>query len=85
MAALRFCEICKAEIEPERAAHVPDTRLCGRHAREIETLGGEFLTIATHERTSKQGSLKHNYGGVATTRKRNSKAMEQLREQYAQS
>jgi hypothetical protein len=85
MVALRFCEICKAGIDPERAAHVPDTRLCGRHAREIENLGGEFLTIATQERTSKQGSLKHNYVGVATMRKRNLEAIARLREQYAQS
>ena len=46
---------------------------------------GEFLTIATQERTSKQGSLKRNYGGVTTTRTRNLEAIERLREQYAQS
>ena len=83
MAALRFCEICKAEIEAERAEHAPDTRLCGAHAKEIEKFGGEFVTIATQERTDEPGSLERNYGGVSTTRRRNLEAIEKLRDEYA--
>jgi hypothetical protein len=83
MAALRFCEVCKAEIDAERAENAPDTRLCGAHAREIEEFGGEFVTIATQERTSKPGSLKRNYGGVSTTRRRNLEAIEKLKDAYA--
>lgn len=82
MAAVRFCEICKAEIDAVRAEHAPETRLCTEHARAIEKFGGEFITIATHERTSKQGSLKQNYGGVTTTRMRNVEAMERLRQEF---
>jgi hypothetical protein len=79
MAAVRFCEICKGEINAERAAHAPETRLCMEHARAVEEFGGEFITIGPHERTSKQGSLKQNYGGVTTTRMRNVQAVERLR------
>lgn len=40
--ALRFCEVCKQEIENERAEHLPETRLCVEHARQIQDFGGEF-------------------------------------------
>jgi hypothetical protein len=64
---------------------MPDTRLCGEHAREIQQYGGEFTITAEQERTSKQGSLKINYGGIATSKSRNLSALEQLREAHARS
>ena len=82
MAAFRGCEICKQPIEPERAEADPTTQLCAKHAHEVEEFGGEFRTIANLEVTSKQGSLKKNYGGVSTHRRRNKKAIQKLREAY---
>jgi hypothetical protein len=81
-AKVRLCEICKQPIDPERAEVAPDTRLCGEHAREIEKYGGEFTLTASQERTSKAGSLKHNYGGVNASKQRNYDALERLRDEY---
>ena len=50
---------------------MPEARLCTRLGMEIEKFGGEFKMSATQERTSRQGSLKLNYGGISTTRVRN--------------
>lgn len=61
---------------------MPDTRLCTTHAREIEKYGGEFRLLATPDRTSKQGSLKHNYGGVTACRTRNAEALERLQQEF---
>jgi hypothetical protein len=82
MAAVRICEICKEPIDSERCEGLPDTRLCGPHAEEIERYGGEFKLSSKQERTSKAGSLKINYGGVATKKTRNNAAMARLREAY---
>ena len=82
MAAIRFCEVCKMEIDVERADALPETRLCGQHAREIQKYGGEFLLRSRQERTSKQGSLKHNYGGVTASFRPNSEGLERLRRDY---
>jgi hypothetical protein len=84
MAAVRICEICKEPIDEERSEGLPDTRLCGKHAEEIEKYGGEFVMSSKQERTSKAGSLKINYGGVATKKSRNLAAMARLREAYNQ-
>jgi hypothetical protein len=78
----RPCDICGQQIDPERLEAVPDTRLCGEHARKISKYGGEFRISATQERTSKQGSLKKNYGGISAHKVRNPAAMEKLREEY---
>ena len=75
----RRCEICGKEIDPERIDFIPETRLCTTHGREIQKFGGEFRRSSRHERTSKPGSLKHNYGGVSVTLKRNADAVEKLR------
>ena len=80
--AFRACEICKKPLNPERAEGLPMTRLCIEHAHEIEKLGGEFKTYINEELTSKQGSLKKNYGGVTLYRRRNQEAMLKLREAY---
>jgi hypothetical protein len=82
MAAIRFCEVCKMEIDAERADALPETRLCGQHAREIQQYGGEFLLRSRQERTSKQGSLKHNYGGVTASFRPNVEGLERLRRDY---
>ena len=79
---MRFCIVCKREIEPDRCDSIPATRLCTQHAKEIEQFGGEFILSASQERTSKQGSLKLNYGGIETSSKRNNEALEKLLDEY---
>lgn len=81
-AKTRPCEICMKPIDPERCAANPKTRLCIEHAEQIKKYGGEFRILAEQERTSKQGSLKRNYGGVNTTQVRNTEAIAKLREEY---
>jgi hypothetical protein len=78
----RPCEICGQPIDPERLETVPDTRLCGDHARQITKFGGEFRITASHDRTSKQGGLKLNYSGVTAHKTRNPQAVEKLRQEY---
>jgi hypothetical protein len=56
--------------------------LCTEHAISIEKLGGEFVRSASFDRTSKEGSLKKNYGGVTTSKRRNHEAIEKLKDQY---
>jgi Prokaryotic dksA/traR C4-type zinc finger len=79
---MRHCEICNKLIEEERAEAVPQTRLCIDHARAIDKYGGEFTMHGSYESTSKQGSLKKNYGGVNIMRVRNADAIEKLRRDY---
>ena len=79
---MRLCVVCKKEIESERMDAIPGTRLCIQHGKEIQKFGGEFKTSAADERTSKQGSMKINYGGIATTSARNDDAIDQLVEEY---
>ncbi len=62
----RTCVRCGAEIPAERVEAIPDTMVCVKCAQEMG--GSEFKVIAVPERTSKEGSLKKNYGGY-TTRK----------------
>jgi hypothetical protein len=59
------CARCGNEIPAERLEALPDTMVCVTCSKEM---GGEFQVIVTPERTSKEGSLKKNYGGY-TTRK----------------
>lgn len=61
----RPCARCGGEIPAERVEVLPDTQLCVQCSTEM---GGEFQVFAVPERTSKEGSLKKNYGGY-TTRK----------------
>ncbi len=79
---IRSCEICGQPIDPERLEAVPETRLCIEHARQIEKHGNEFSRKVGLERTSKEGSLKKNYGGIHTSKTRNHQAMRKLREEY---
>jgi hypothetical protein len=80
--AERVCEICHEVIDEERCEGLPDTRLCTTHAKEIQQFGGEFRIVSQQERTSKQGSLKINYGGVATRKQRNHEALRKLRDAW---
>jgi RNA polymerase-binding transcription factor DksA len=60
----RTCARCGAEIPAERVEAIPDTMVCVKCATEMG--GSEFQVIVTPERTSKEGSLKKNYGGYST-------------------
>jgi len=61
----RPCARCGVEIPAERVEALPETMVCVTCSREM---GGEFVVVVIPERTSKDGSLKKNYGGY-TTRK----------------
>ena len=79
---MRLCIVCKSEIESERIEVIPATRLCSLHGRQIQQYGGEFIVSASQERTSKQGSMKINYGGISTTSTRNEDALNELLDAY---
>ena len=79
---VRGCEICGKMIEPERAEALPATRLCIEHGREIQKFGGEFKVTSRDIRTSKEGSLKKNFGGVDVSQSRNRDALEKLRDAF---
>jgi hypothetical protein len=69
-------------IDGDRLETLPETLLCTEHAEKIEKYGGEFKVIVAQERTSKAGSLKRNYGGVNTSKRRNHEALERLKDEY---
>jgi hypothetical protein len=69
-------------IELERIDSSPETRLCTEHAEKIKKHGGEFVRSVSHEKTSKAGSIKQNYGGVNTSKERNLAAIERLKDEY---
>ena len=79
---MRHCEICKQPIDAERAEAIRQTRLCTEHTREVQKYGGEFVMSSTQEKTSKEGSLKKNYGGISTRLRRNERAISQLKDDY---
>jgi hypothetical protein len=81
--AVRLCEICKQPLSADRM-EIPGTRLCTEHGEAIKKFGGEFVLTSQQERTSKEGSLKVNYGGIATEQIRNSDAIERLRDEFEQ-
>jgi hypothetical protein len=85
MTKTRPCEICGQPIDPERSELLPETRLCVEHARKIARFGGEFLVTLSQTSLGKGGSLKKNYGDVSIHKKRNSEALQKLREEYEQS
>ena len=67
----RFCEICKAEILPERVEALPDTRRCTNCARSQEARGNpEFDLLVSQSQLGKVGSLKKNYGDVTVQKRR---------------
>lgn len=61
------CARCGEEIPAERVEALPDTMVCVRCSGEM---GGEFTVYVIPERTSKEGSLKKNYGGYGTKKVR---------------
>ena len=79
---MRHCEICKQPIDADRAEAIRQTRLCTEHGREIQKYGGEFIMSSVQENTSKEGSLKKNYGGISTRLRRNERAISQLKDDY---
>ena len=81
-AKTRPCEVCGKMIDAERAESLPETRLCTEHGEAIAKFGGEFIRSSSMDRTSKEGSLKKNYGGVTTQKRRNQAAIEKLKDEY---
>lgn len=57
------CARCGELIPAERIEAIPETMVCVQCSKEM---GGEFQVVVTPERTSKEGSLKKNYGGYST-------------------
>lgn len=57
------CARCGGEIPAERLEAIPGTMVCVQCSKEM---GGEFHVIVSPEKTSKEGSLKKNYGGYST-------------------
>lgn len=68
MAEPQLCARCGCEIPAERLEALPETMVCVKCAGEMG--GSEFLIVVTAERTSKEGSLKKNYGGYSTRKVR---------------
>ena len=60
----RPCARCGKEIPAERIEAIPETMVCVTCAGEMG--GSEFVVVAVAEKTSKEGSLKKNYGGYST-------------------
>ena len=60
----RPCARCGEPIPAERVEAIPETIVCVKCAGEMG--GSEFHIVAVAERTSKEGSLKKNYGGYST-------------------
>lgn len=58
------CARCGSEIPAERLEAIPETMVCVKCATEMG--GSEFQIVVMPERTSKEGSLKKNYGGYST-------------------
>lgn len=54
------CVRCGKLIPEERLEALPETQICVGCS---EAVGGEFAMIVRLVKTSKTGSLKHNYGG----------------------
>src|SRR4051794_21067134 len=75
-------EICGRPIEAIRIEVIPATRLCGEHGWLIVKFGGEFIVRSREDKTSKENSLKKNYGGVTTKLTRNEDAVARLRREY---
>jgi hypothetical protein len=62
------CARCRAEIPVERLEALPETIVCVRCAQAMG--GSEFRIEVVAEKTSKEGSLKKNYGGYSTRKVR---------------
>lgn len=64
----RPCARCGEVIPAERIEALPETLVCVGCAREMG--GSEFRVVVIPEKTSKDGSLKKNYGGYVTRKVR---------------
>ena len=58
------CARCGREIPAERMEAVPETRVCVKCAQAMG--GSDFISVVVAEKTSKEGSLKKNYGSYHT-------------------
>lgn len=67
MVSPQLCARCGNEIPAERLEALPETMVCVACSKEM---GGEFTVYVTPEKTSKEGSLKKNYGGYSTRKVR---------------
>jgi DNA-directed RNA polymerase subunit RPC12/RpoP len=63
----RPCARCGKDIPAERVEALPETEVCVTCSNEM---GGEFITYAVAEKTSKADSLKKNYGSYGVKRVR---------------
>ena len=81
MSEERDRERCGEAIPARRLEALPNTRLCIECSQAI---GGDYVTYVIPEHTGKPGSLKRNYGGVATSKSRNQEALRRLREEFEQ-
>jgi len=63
----RHCQRCKAEIPTERLEMLPETRLCVPCSQAV---GSDFKVSISPDVTSKQGSLKKNYGSINVHKER---------------
>jgi RNA polymerase-binding transcription factor DksA len=61
------CEICGKLIPAERLEALPETRICVGCSDRV---GGEWDVRGVDVVTSKEGSMKKNYGGVEVVRVR---------------
>jgi hypothetical protein len=82
MVKTRPCEICGQPIDPERIEVIPETTLCGEHARSIAKHGGEFILTSRRVSLGKTGSLKKNYGDVNVRKHRNVEGLEKLKQEW---
>ncbi|MDZ4833896.1 MAG: TraR/DksA C4-type zinc finger protein [Candidatus Melainabacteria bacterium] len=60
-----ICRLCGNVIPEERMEALPETELCVGCSAKV---GGEVVMIANEVRTSKEGSMKINYGGGVDVR-----------------
>ena len=64
-----FCIRCDEPIPEKRLQALPDTKVCVGCS---EAIGGEYHTGVQLERTSKEGSMKLNYGSATLVKRRKS-------------
>lgn len=86
--AFRGCEVCKQEIDAERAENDARTRLCASCSKEMETNkdrygGGEFVIHAKEEKTTKAGGFDKGSGrSVAASRVRNEAGLRKFKDDF---
>jgi len=59
------CELCGKVVPEERLEAIPETKICVGCSQRV---GGEFVLEIEQVKTSKEGSMKLNYGGGVNVR-----------------